>query len=422
MHREKMRKYICFFCVFCMTAGLLEGCGASTQKEQEEAETELQVISSLYDDSSEVPDMYGVFQVETVEIEGQSMYRLSLEDRPDFEFLMDEGQTTGTVICNGKSISFPLKCRLFDSYSGYANIAYQDYTGDGIEDFVYSAMPYTEQEDKTYAGIPIWGGDTTVVDLETAELVPLEELGSVADLPRTVPVTIAKCTSSETYYDAAWQDEEKEQTLNGYLFSWEGDTHYGYGDSENSYATGEQAALELSYIYVGEGNGELKAILRYAFSNHGMISDCVSYTIPYRYDAERGTFRLALEEGTYLLESVSYLEEAKEKEGQVIEISNAWLDQLVSYEVEFSEQDAISTFMSTDWELQSAAQKCLYYVNYPDSEDKSAVYLVTLANQEGYLYVYETGEAHRLETGDCGYVWQVKEISYTAEKPGNLTK
>lgn len=419
MQRENgfVRKCICFMGVFFTTINIISGCGASTQEAQtEEAEKE-QVLASVYEERSEVPDMYDSFQVETVEIEGQTMYRLSLADRPDFEFLMDEEQTTGTVISGGKSISFPLKCKLFDnSYSGYADIVYQDYTGDGKEDFVYFAMPYTQQEEKTYAGVTVQENDMTVIDLDRGEIVPLEELEEVQNLPRSIPITVVKCTSSETYYDAAWDDgDTHQQTLNRYLFSWEENTHLGYGDSENSYAPGEQVALELSYIYISEGNGEPCALFQYAFPDSGMISACIRFTIPYHYDAQSGQLKLAVEDGTFLLESVSYLGEAKEKEGQVVEVSDTWQEELASYGAEVSEQEAISAFMANEWDDRTDGQKCLYYVNYPDSEDKSAVYLVTLANRAGYVYVYETGVAHSTETGETEYTWLVKEILYRAQ-------
>lgn len=444
--KGKLRRLYLLFGVALLTTNIVSGCGAAKKhvekaenlkedKHDSEDESEALDLTDYYQD--EVRNMesdgydeqvdgevqkYGDFNYVICEKDGERMYCFTLEHIPDFEFWMDEEQAIGTVVYRGESLELPLEEEIFSENEygyeyGYGSLSYGDMTGDGVDDFIYSSEQLETWKD---TDVEIYQDDIVIVDLENMQIITCEDLQEVSEIPENFSVTIVGGVGEGTQTIVTEKDMTEEELSDMYVFQMGEGGRYGCAYSSERLTLGMETELEITSIYIGFSIDFFGAIIYYGFPGEYSTGSCVEVKIPYRYHAGSGRMEFAEEEVTGVLTTPSYVFEAMAQEGQVVELEERTLDELLLYGDELSEIEAIGNLFSSEWYTDRSGQRELYHVTYPNSRDKSAVYLVTLRANQGYLYVYEEGIAHQDEAGEWKYLWYVKEVAYTSELPQSL--
>ncbi len=388
----------------------LTGCG-STVADTPEEKNEEEMVSSYKDIKRElemylVDGYWGEFQVAVKRVDGQDMYCFTLSENPDLEILVNGEQTAATVINGTKTHSFSMREKIIGGgQSGYSLFGFADVTGDGVEEFIYESITYDDAEDIGWAEVN--GQDILILELETMRAIEVESVSEVENIPEEIPVEIEVCQSEE---NVVFLEEGAERS---YIFSMMEEDRYGGAWSKQIFEPGDQALVTLQDIHVGQLEQGYGAYLFYCLEGGDESYYCLSVTMPLRYDKESGMLKYDTEQMTQYLTSECAVYAAKKNPGEVRGLE-AYDD---GYLYEVSEVQAVSEVFSSEIYYNDVSHRKLYEVSYPGSDDKSEVYLVTLQNGEGYLYVYLEGKAFDDGTGGQAYKWQAKEIAYTDTLP-----
>ncbi len=204
---------------------------------------------------------YNDFKVSEILIDGEPVIRFYSE-KDDIAFLVNEKQDEGTLIYNGKQVSFPIVTMLTGTSDG-GYIEYTDVTGDGRKEFIYhysggsGSFGYTQYK---------------IFDMETLEEYVIDSGENVAERIsfRATGVGGNKTDGYYMNYEAALGDATI--MMSGMLYN--GITDESDVDLENY---GNSVTMSGPYVGLSSKGGDLYT--RFVFTRGGSFIGAVYFDL-----------------------------------------------------------------------------------------------------------------------------------------------
>lgn len=350
---------------------------------------------------------FGSLKISEKAIDGVYFYDYVSEE-DGIEVLINAEETGGTVLFQGKQMSFSMRGGFFHVEHGSSRMALVDLTGDGVKEFILENYQYAYDSD-TSVSMESYD-DIHIMDLVNQREIPVEDIAS--NLLNTYQFQIVKRDLPEelqTFYDLVKMSDTA------------GNEYYGYIYAGNSPQDEENLKCSVSFSYIQDINAEngmqIYILLSSTENKDAMVA---SFLANYQYDKEQQRMVYSDDIQVEMTYSAIFYT-AKVHPGEIITEKNAGGTMVTSNStvnantyLKANVRELLGQEGYTDKNIQV---DLLYELRKSRETDYQRVYKATL--DDGYFYLmyegkpFEDNSGNYVEEGtNTVYGWNLTQVKY----------